>query len=174
MSAELARVQRDVRRDLPEADVAGAHAFAFGRLSLAVARAAIGGDEEDAQLVEALRHVRGASVGRYALRGTFDPATMDLSRTMAHASRRGWTPAVVARDDSSATWVLTRDRRDGSVGDLLVVTLEPGEMTLVRVHGRLEGAALAFLQSGDAPGELGPLGDLLGAARATPDAGARQ
>ena len=166
MSVELARVQRDVRRDLPHARLADAHAFALGRLSMALVRSAAGRGD-DAALTHALRHVRGASFGRYAVRGSFDPERAQLPRMLDRARRRGWTPAVVARDDSTATWILTRDRRDGTLGDLLVATLTDEELVLVRVHGRLEGVALAFLNGADAPVALGPVGSIFGADAST-------
>lgn len=163
MSAELARVRRDVGRDLPQARLADSHALAFGRLSMWLARSVAGADDESLRL--ALRHVRSASVGRYPVRGAFDAPHVALTQTVAQAARRGWTPTVVAREDSSATWVLSRERRDGSLSDLLVVALSPKELTLVRVQGRLDAAALTLLAQGATGNVRSPLESVIGPRR---------
>lgn len=167
MSAELARVRREIGRDMPEARLASAHAPAFGRLSLGLARTVIGDDEP--ALRDALRHLRGVSFGRYLIGGTLDFQAVALDRTLDRVQRRGWTPAVVAREDSSASWILTRDGRDGDLRDLLVVTFEDDALTLVRIHGRLDEAALALFSGSETTEALGPLRAALG----TPSANER-
>ncbi len=146
MSAELARVRRDVAADLPEARIARGHAPAFGRLSLGLARQFVGTD--DPNLHALLGNVRGAAFGRYRVGGAFSAENVTLARALDRARSRGWTPVVVAREDSTVTWVLSRDARDGTLGDLLVMALDHDELTLVRVHGRLDAAALAVAGDG--------------------------
>lgn len=162
MSAELARVRRDVGRDVPDGRVAEGHAFAFGRMSLGLARHVVGRDSPVA--AAALRHVRGVAVGTYAVDGPLDAGGLALTRAAERMARRGWTPAVAVRDDSTATYVFTR-QPDGVLRDILVVSLDDGELTLVRLSGRLDEAVIEALAQGDGP--LGPVHAALGR-RASP------
>ncbi len=151
MSAELARVRRDVGRDVP--GLAEGHAFAFGRLSLGLARGVIGSGDGSTEI---LRHVRGVAVGTYSLRDPLDARALDLPTAIARIEARGWTPVVVSRDAGDAAFVFSRGRAD-SIRDLLVVSFDDSEMTLVRLSGDLEAAVLAALRSSDGDGLLGPL-----------------
>ena len=153
MSAELARVHRDLSRDLPAGRLSGGHALAFGQLTLGLARGIVGTD--DAATAAALRHVRGVAVGTYALGEPLGTADLALPQAMERIVDRGWTPVVVARDDSTATFVFARQPGD-VLRDLLVVSFEAGELTLVRLSGHLDAAVLEALQ-GDGDALLGPL-----------------
>ena len=164
MSAELARVRRDVARDFPRGQIADGHAFAFGRLSLGIARGAVGGD--DPVTAEALRHVRGVSVGTYALARPADASHLALPHAVERITRRGWTPVIVSRDDSTAAYVFAR-QPGGTLRDLLVVTFEDQELTLVRIHGRLDAAVEAMLAGSGGSDLFGPLQAALG--RSAPD-----
>lgn len=133
MSAELARVHRDLAHDIP--GIGGGHAPAFGRVALGIARLAVGHEDEAGTI---LHHVRSGAVGRYdapADLGGFD--AVDAPRAVARAQRRGWQPAVIVRSDTSAVWVLSRETRRGQT-DLMVWTLDAEGLTLVRVTGHLE------------------------------------
>ena len=161
MSAELARVHRDVARDVP--GLGGGHALAFGPLTLGLARRFV--DDPDAAAL--LSHVRGVAVGTYAL----GDATTDLSLGQARAriEARGWEPVVVSRDSATAAFVYARTRGD-TVRDLLVVSVESGELTLVRLSGRLDAALAEALRSGsDTP--LGPLPAAVGRPSGGPSGG---
>ena len=152
MSAELARVHRDVERDLAaparlgSARLGGGHAFQFGRLSAGLARSLVSRDNPAA--AQALRAVRGVAVGTYALRGPLDPAALSLPVATEQIRRRGWEPVVVARDSVSATFIYARTRRD-ALRDLLVVAFADEQMTLVRVSGELDERALRALVRSD-------------------------
>ncbi len=163
MSAELARVHRDLARDLPAGRLSGGHALAFGPLTLGLARGVVGSD--DPATAAALRHVRGVAVGTYAIGGPLGTADLALPRAMERITDRGWAPVVVSRDDSTATFVFARQPGD-VLRDLLVVSFDDGELTLVRLSGRLDAAVLEALQSDDRS-LLGPLHTALG--RPAPD-----
>ncbi|HEX8384725.1 MAG TPA: hypothetical protein VF576_00995 [Rubricoccaceae bacterium] len=163
MSAELARVRRDVGRDFPTGRLAEGHAFAFGRLSLGLARSVVGSDDPTAEA--ALRHVRGVAVGTYAIDGPVGADRLALPGAGARITRRGWAPVVVARDDSTATYVFARQPA-GALRDLLVVSVEGSELTLVRVSGRLDEAVVDALRQGD--GVLAPVQTALARAARAP------
>ncbi|HEX9952349.1 MAG TPA: hypothetical protein VGB53_11310, partial [Rubricoccaceae bacterium] len=81
MSAELARVHRDVARDVP--GLTGGHAPAFGPLTIGLARRLV----DDPETAALLAHVRGVAVGTYALDGT--PADLSLGEARARIEGRG-------------------------------------------------------------------------------------
>ncbi len=141
MSAELARVHRDVARDVPTLE--GGHALAFGPMTLGLARRIVGSDEDTAEL---LRHVRGVAVGTYAV----GDVTSDLAGARARIAARGWEPVVISRDGGETAFVYARTRGD-EIRDLLVVTFDDGQMTLVRVSGHLDAAVRAAMRSGESP-----------------------
>lgn len=158
MSAELARVHRDVARDVPGLE--GGHALAFGPLTLGLARRFV--DDPDTAVL--LSHVRGVAVGTYALGDA--PADLSLDQAQARIEARGWEPVVVSRDASGTAFVYARTRGD-TVRDLLVISVEQGELTLVRLSGRLDAALAEALRSdGDTP--LGPLRAAIGRPSAGP------
>ena len=147
MSAELARVHRDVEQDLP--GIGGGHAFQFGRLSMAVARRFAGGD--DPATKAALRAVHGVAIGTYALNGPVSSGALTLRQATARIEGRGWQPVVVSRDGTEATFLYTRSRGD-VLRDLLVMSFEDGELTLVRINGHFNEATLAaMMKSSDGP-----------------------
>ena len=147
MSAELARVHRDVERDLP--GIGGGHAFQFGRLSMELARGFVGGDDPAEKA--ALRAVHGVAVGTYALNGPVSAEALTLRQATARIERRGWQPVVISRDSTEATFLYTRSRGD-VLRDLLVMSFEDGELTLVRINGHFDEATLAaMMESHDGP-----------------------
>lgn len=153
MSAELARVHRDVSAEMP--GLGDGHAFQMGRLTMALAGRFVGdGDEARA----ALRSVRGVAVGTYALPRLVDAEALVLPGLSARLARRGWAPVVASREDGEAAFLYTRVRGD-VLRDLLVVALDGDEMTLVRVNGRFDEASLAALTGSD--GLLGDAGPAL-------------
>lgn len=139
MSAELARVRRDVGHAAPEARLANRSAPHLGRLPLALARAFVDGDTRDL-----LRPVRGVAIGRYAARGPLRADALDLGPTEARLLARGWEPVVVVRDSAETTQIYARMRGD-VLRDLLVVSLDADGLSLVRVLGQIDGDALARL-----------------------------
>ena len=151
MSAELARVRRDVGHDVP--GLGQGHAPAFGPLTLGLARRMIG----DAETAGLLRHVRSVAVGTYALGGPLDADALTLSTATARIEARGWTPVVVSREGTEAAFIYARgDTRGDALRDLLVVAFDADAMTLVRLTGSLDAVVRDALR-GQGHGVLGPL-----------------
>ena len=147
MSAELARVRRDVGRDVP--GLAQGHAPAFGPLTLGLARRVV----DDAETAGLLRHVRRVAVGTYALGGPLDADALTLPTATARIEARGWTPVVVSRDRTEAAFIYARG---DTLRDLLVVAFDADAMTLVRITGDLDAVVRDALR-GDGHSVLGPL-----------------
>lgn len=152
MSAELARVRRDLAADLPQASIARGHAPAFGRLTMGLANLVV---PNDADVNDILVHVRSGSFGRYNVGTLPNLEAADAPRALARARARGWAPVVTVREDSSAVWILARTARDGTVGDLMVWNLDEEGLTLVRVTGRLEDLVASLAARGRLPNGVG-------------------
>ena len=157
-SFELTRLRNDVDRT-PGVEIGEGYAVAFGRLSVGTLRTGLRlGDDEDAEAVRAaLGHVRKAQFGRYRVVSAPPLAEVETPRAVARYIRRGWTPALVARDDDAAVWLLARDG-DDELRDLLIVTLLPRELIVGKLSGDLTEAVSAFV----ATTRLAGLDDLLG------------
>lgn len=158
-SFELTRVRNDVDRT-PGVEVGDGYAVAFGRLSVGTLRTGLrfGDDAESAALRDALGQVRKVQVARYRLDAAPPLTEVETPRTVTRYVRRGWTPAVIARDDEAAVWLLARDSKRGELRDLLLVTMLPQELIVAKLSGNLTEAAGAFFQRIEVAG----LGDLLG------------
>ena len=49
-----------------------------------------------------------------------------------------WMLLVRDVDDEDNTWVFLRQRKDGSIRGLLVIDLDPSELSIVGVEGRID------------------------------------
>jgi hypothetical protein len=58
-------------------------------------------------------------------------------------ARAGWTMAVRTRDKDERTWIFLHDGEGGAISNLFVVSLDKGELTLVRLDGHLDRAFAA-------------------------------
>ena len=165
-SYELTRVRNDIART-PGVEVGEGYAVAFGRLSVGTVRTGLrfGDDDDAAALRAALGHVRKAQVARYRLDAAPPLAEMPTPGVVDRYVRDGWTPAVAARDDDAAVWLLARDSRRGELRDLLLVTLLPTELIVAKLSGNLTEAVGAFARQAD----VTQLGDLFGRGAAPPD-----
>ena len=89
--------------------------------------------------VETLSHIQRVEVVTY--RATSSSSCTDhtwLEPFRQEMATWGWRPMVMERDDSDATWVLARYDAQGDLDSLFVVTIDGGELEVVRVEGRID------------------------------------
>lgn len=159
-SFELTRVRNSVDRT-PGVEIGEGYALSFGRLSVGTVRQGLRmSDDDDGQskaLRDALGHVRKAQFARYRVESAPPLDEVETPPVVRRYVRKGWMPAVVARDGDAAVWILAKDRGD-ELRDLLLVTLLPDELIIGKLSGDLTDAAGALFQSVDVAG----LDDLFG------------
>jgi hypothetical protein len=135
-------VRWEIERHVPGARFERESHIRLGRLTLGLARRIVhivdAGDPDTA----VLDHIRRLEVATYRVL-----SLPDLDKHFAEQTRferaladAGWSTAVKARDHDSRTWIFVRGDEKGVLRNLYVVDLEPGELTLVRLDGRIDRA----------------------------------
>lgn len=146
-SPSVDTVRWEIERRIPEARFEREFHLRLGRLTLGLARRIVHladpGDPDTAVLDD----VRRIEVATYRVR-----SLPDLDRHMNEQTRfeqklaeSGWSAAVKTRDHDSRTWIFVRGDQEGLLSNLYVVSLEPDELTLVRIDGRLDHAVAMAL-----------------------------
>ena len=113
-----------------------------------------GADETDYEMARSIHAVDVATFtveSLPALDGVNLPA-----RFADQLAERGWSVVVRTAEGNERTWVLTHQEGGDTVSGLCVVTLEPRELTIVRIDGRLD--RLFALALADHPKRLAALG----------------
>lgn len=139
-SIEMTRLGHGMARAHPEAGLRAGYAVSAGPVLLGLARGALG--DEAGLEADALRSVRRVQVGYFPASRPTDPSRFALPAPLARYTARGWERVATVRDDSSAVWVLARERRD-RVTDLLVTVWNAEALIMTRVSGDLTAAAMA-------------------------------
>lgn len=116
----------------------------LGGASLAFVRglAGLAGDDMDEQASEILRGIRRVEVVGYRV-----APECDFQGTPALPSRLtddGWRAMVsTAEGPGVSSWVLTRQRPDGTTSGMLVVALDHHELEVVRLDGDIDRVLVA-------------------------------
>jgi hypothetical protein len=141
-SPSVAEVRGELERRFPEARFEPEEHVHLGRFTLGllhgVARLAAN-DEHDRQGVAMFNQIQGVDFASYKVRNLPDLDRLAAdTRFETELKRHGWSLMVRTREEKESTWVYVRGTADGVLRNLFVVSLEAGELTLVRVDGRLD------------------------------------
>ncbi|MEZ5332574.1 MAG: DUF4252 domain-containing protein [Thermoanaerobaculia bacterium] len=152
------QVRAHLERSLPGVRFHQEEHIRLGRFSLALVRGLVRMAGEDRQTRQTLGSIRRVEVATYEVEGSLDlagiAAPRDLERRLAET---GWQPMVRERDEDSLTWVFVRPDEDGSIRNLYVVALDPAELTVVDLVGRID-EILARAVADDPDAFIGELG----------------
>lgn len=152
------QVRAHLERSLPGVRFRREEHIRLGRFTLSLVRGLVRLAGEDRETRQTLGSIRRVEVATYEVEGELDltglQAPRDLERRLADA---GWHPMVREREEDSLTWVFVRADDAGAIRNLYVVELDPGELTIVDLAGRIdEIMARALADDPDAfIGELG-------------------
>jgi hypothetical protein len=129
--------------DVIEADLTHCHLdresrIALGGISMFAVKALVelAGDSDEAQILADVKRVEQATY-----RVVDSESCPDLTQRAGfetELAQAGWQLVVTERDDREASWVFVREHEDGSVSGLYVVTLDPYELEVVRLEGRID------------------------------------
>lgn len=134
------RVRAHLERSLPGVRFHRAEHVRLGRFTMALVRGLVRvAGAEDGETRQILGSIRRVEVATYEVEGPLDLTTVsaprDLERRLAGA---GWQPMVREREAGSLAWVFVRSDEEGAIRDLYVVALDPDELTVVDLSGRLD------------------------------------
>lgn len=147
-SSELRRLRTDLVQSTPGLEIEGGRTYAFGPLTLGLARSILRlGGEDTRTFVEAARSLQHVAVATFTVSGPDDLRSGRSPRRLDHYLDDGWTTVVRVRDQDQRVWILTHSD-DDRVDEALVVTLSQSELVLVKVRGDLAPLArLALAES---------------------------
>ena len=136
-----AAIRWEIERQLPGIDLERETNIRLGRFTMSVikkiARLAAREDKEDLAL---LSHVRKVNVATYRVHSQPDDLdALDLDdRFERQLADHGWEAIVRVHEDDERTWIFCRYGQGESIRNLFVVTLDPYELTVVGLEGRLD------------------------------------
>lgn len=149
---DLARVCRDLEKQVPGASFDREFAMTLGPVSLAFAKMVTAFIPDAREARGYLRDVSRIEVAVYEV--TAMP-TIDGVRMPNHLQRlrdEGWETAVKVRDDDNIVWLMYRIEKN-AIREMYVVVLDSDELVLVKARGRLDRlAARALLEADNNPG----------------------
>lgn len=139
-------VRAHLERSLPGVSFRRAEHVRLGRFSLALVRGLVRVAGEDRETRQVLGSIRRVEVATYDVDGALDlsavRAPRDLERRLARA---GWQPMVREQEEGSLTWVFLRPDAEGAIRNLYIVDLDPDELTIVDLAGRIDELMAAAL-----------------------------
>jgi hypothetical protein len=137
---DVERVRWEIERNVPGARFEREEHFHLGRIAMGLLRTVARMTPADPESIRPLRQVRSVEVGVYRVESLpdLDRASQAFANFEERLSDHGWSLMLRDRQADSRTWMLVRSHPDGWLSNLFIVTLEPEEMTLVRVDGRLD------------------------------------
>ena len=141
-SPSVDSVRAEIERRIPEARFERESHFRFGRITLGLARGIVhlaDPGDPDTKVLDDVHHLE---VATYRVRSLPDlEKRLDAETGFAQAlAKNGWTMVLHERDHGSRTWIFLRADAKGALSNLYVVSLDPSELTLVRIDGRLDRA----------------------------------
>jgi len=112
----------------------------LGRFTLALARAALriaGEDDGDAAAI--LSEIHRVEIATYRVHpGTATGLPRSLGELDRVLSVEGMQRVIRTSDSDERSWVLTREDDHGELSELMVVSLDQGELDVVRLQGRID------------------------------------
>jgi hypothetical protein len=132
-------VRRQIERRLPDARFEPEVHIRLGRMRLGLLRSLLRLVPDEGETVSILREVDRIEVATYQVESLPDlDETLPALRFEDQLSQAGWTTTLRQQDGDSRTWLFTRADDAGTMRNLYVVALDPSELTLVRLEGRLD------------------------------------
>lgn len=141
-SPTVSEVRWELEHRFPEARFEPEEHVHLGRFTMGLLHGVVrlaAHDEDDREGVEMFRHINAVDVASYKVHNlpSLDGLAADphFDREL---KRHGWSQLIRTHEENESTWVYVRGTENGILDSLFVVSLEKGELTLVRVDGRLD------------------------------------
>ena len=134
------QVRLELEQQLPGARFERESHLHLGRLSMAavkqVLRFTLPKESEERKLIASIKRV---DVATYRIVSPPENATLrGTSVLRRRLEKEGWIVALREQESDERTWVIYREDTRGAVRSLCVVSLDPWELEVVAVDGRLD------------------------------------
>ena len=141
-SPSIDTVRGEIERRIPEASFERESHIRLGRITLGLARGIVHLADPGRSGHQGARRCCRLEVATYRVRSLPDLEKRLNAKTGFEQAlaRNGWTMVLHERDHGSRTWIFLRADAKGALSNLYVVSLDPSELTLVRIDGRLDRA----------------------------------
>ena len=140
-SPSVDTVGREIQRRFPEARFEREEHFHLGRVKMGLLRGLVRMVPGKVEGQQFLSRIHGVEVATYRVHSLpdLDRLASD-TRFEKQLAQNGWTPMVRTREEDSRNWIFVRADESGALRNLFVVSLEAGELAVVRVDGRIDQA----------------------------------
>jgi hypothetical protein len=150
---ELGDLEQEIESQLPAATFHLEEHVRLGPFTMWLARGIVGiaansdHDADTRQAAAIVRSIREVEVATYRVTSHGPLAMPPLSAELSHRlGAHGWTSVVRTSQHDEQTVVMTHaGSSPGAIDAMLVVALEPRELTIVRLGGRLDQVLAAAL-----------------------------
>lgn len=135
---ELAEVRRELETQMPDARFEKEVELSIGRMAMGTMKCLclVIPDTRDAR--KYLKDISGVSVAVYDVESLPPLNEVNLPKRLRRLlERKGWDVLIRAREEDQIVWILYQEHRR-SIRNLYVLALEPDELVLVRLRGRLD------------------------------------
>jgi uncharacterized protein DUF4252 len=137
-------VRLEIERRIPEARFEPEEHIRLGRISMGLIHGIlrmVPDADEGRQIVNDVHRVE---VATYRVKSLPNLDRLEKETGFERdLARAGWTVAVRTREADERTWIFLHTGEGGTLSNLFVVSLDKGELTLVRLDGRLDRAFAA-------------------------------
>lgn len=149
-----AAIEWQLERHIPGLDLERESHIRIPRIAMVAARKVMRfASDEDREDLKLISHVKRVNVATYRVVSMPDVKDFNVpTRFEDRLNESGWELMVRTREDDELTWLFYRPAEEGGITNLYVVALDPHELTVVDLAGRIDRIiAEAFA---DDPGEL--------------------
>jgi hypothetical protein len=139
-------VRWEIERRIPEARFEPEEHIRLGPISMGLIHGLLRmvPDKDVDEARQIVNEVHRVEVATYRVKSLPNLDRLGKETGFEHdLARAGWTVAVRTREADERTWIFLHTSEDGALSNLFVVSLDKGELTLVRVDGRLDRAFAA-------------------------------
>lgn len=134
------QVRLELEEQLPGARFERESHIHLGRISMGAVkqlmRLTLPKDSSERKIIASLKRVDVATYRVVSL--PEDPVPSNIAVLQRRLQQEGWTVAVKEKELDEQTWVIYREDDKGSIRSLCVVSLDPYELEVVSVDGRLD------------------------------------
>ncbi|MFZ5515643.1 MAG: DUF4252 domain-containing protein [Candidatus Zhuqueibacterota bacterium] len=138
VSRDFRTTRNAILSDLGNVDVDTEFQMQFNSGLISLGKMVVSMTDADREVVDYLRDIRNVQIGVYKLHDIDPTRALKIPKQISEKlSHLGYESVVKANERNGAAWVFTQIRRD-RLESVYIISLEPQELVIVEVKGRLE------------------------------------
>jgi len=138
VSRDFRAMKKTILADLGTVDVETELQMQINSVLISLGKGVVSMTDADREVVDYLRDIRNVQIGVYKLHDIDRTRALKIPKPIsANLSRLGYEPVVKVNERNGAAWAFTKIHQD-RIESIIIISLEPQELVLVEVKGRLE------------------------------------